>query len=309
MPVYNGERYIREAVDSILAQTYPDFELIISDNGSSDSTEQICRHYTSQDKRIRYIRNESNRGASWNHNRVFELAQGEYFKWMCHDDACDPLLLEKCVHALDANPSAILSCAKLASIDEHTSTVTPYEDRWDLDHSRSHRRYYRLLRFPDYTRAIHGLMRSHVLRKTPLIGSYPSSDVALLARLSLEGPFIEIPEYLSFYRIHPQQSISQDRFARMEWFNPGCNGRTSFPQWRLFWEYLGCIRAVSLPLTERLWCYAHLLHWPTWDRNWRRLGKDLVVALREIIKSKRHPEKKSSASKDVCPPLDPAQRS
>jgi hypothetical protein len=72
-------------------------------------------------------------------------------------------------------------------------TVTPYKDRWDLDRPRPHQRYYRLLRFPDYTRGIQGLIRSHALRDTPLIENYPSSDVALLARLALKGPFIEIP--------------------------------------------------------------------------------------------------------------------
>ncbi len=282
MPVYNGENYIREAVDSILAQTYTDFELIISDNGSTDATELICRNYASVDARVRYFRNESNCGPSWNHSHVFELAKGEYFKWMCHDDVCDPLLLEKCVHALDADPSAILCCAKLTIIDENTSTSWPVKIERYLNHPRPHQRYYRVLLDSCYALEIHGLIRSKVLRNTPLIATYPSSDVALLARLALIGPFIEIPEYLSYYRIHPQHSSSRGRYGVAEWFNPGCDGRLTFPQWKLFWEFLVCIHATPLPMVERLLCYFHLLCWPAWERNWRKLGKDILVALPQV---------------------------
>jgi len=282
MPVYNGERYLREAVDSILHQTYTDFELIISDNGSCDATEQICRHYASIDNRVRYIRSESNRGPSWNFRRVFELAEGEYFKWLSHDDVCDPRLLERCVDALDATPAAILCCARLAFLDENTSSVTPYEVQRPLNSPKPHQRYYRILLDSSWAYEIHGLIRSKVLRETPLIASYPSSDFPLLAQLALIGPFIEIPEHLSFQRLHPTQSTNLDRFSRAEWFNPGCNGRLTFPQWRLFWEYLRCIRVTPLPVVERLWCYFHLLCWPIWERNWRKLGKDVLVAAPEM---------------------------
>ncbi len=283
IPVYNGERYLREAVDSILAQSYGDFELIISDNGSCDATEQICRYYVSIDSRVRYIRNESNRGPSWNFRRVFELAQGEYFKWLSHDDVCGPQFLEKCVRALDANPAAILCCARLAFLDGNTSSVTPYEVQRQLNSPRPHLRYYRILVDTCWAYEIHGLMRSSVLRQTPLIASYPSSDYPLLAQLALFGPFIEVPEHLSLQRLHPAQSTSLDRFRRAEWFNPGRNGRLTFPPWKLFWEYLRCIRATPLPVVERLWCYFHLLCWPAWEHNWRKLGKDILVAVPEII--------------------------
>jgi glycosyltransferase involved in cell wall biosynthesis len=81
MPVFNGEKYLKEALDSILAQTYSDFELLISDNASTDRTEQICREYAAKDRRIRYYRNEKNIGAPKNFNRVFELSSGKYFRW------------------------------------------------------------------------------------------------------------------------------------------------------------------------------------------------------------------------------------
>jgi glycosyltransferase involved in cell wall biosynthesis len=263
----------------MLAQTYTDFELIISDNGSTDATEEICRHYASVDARIRYVRNESNRGLSWNFNRVFELAEGEYFKWLSHDDVCDPRLLERCIQALDTCPSAVVCCARLAFLDERAAAVMPYEVERDLTDPSPHKRFHRLLLDTSWAYQIHGLIRSSMLRGTPLIANYSSSDFALLARLALMGPFIGIPEYLSYQRLHAAQSTQLDRYRRAEWFKPGCDGRLSFPQWQLFFAYLQGVQATSLPLNERLWCYFHLLCWPAWERNWRKLGKDILVAL------------------------------
>ena len=90
MPVYNGVPFLNEALDSILAQTYRDFELVISDNASTDETESICRAYAASDPRIRYYRQQENLGAMPNFNRVCELSRGQYFKWAACDDVCSP---------------------------------------------------------------------------------------------------------------------------------------------------------------------------------------------------------------------------
>ena len=95
MPVYNGERFIREALDSLLAQTFTDFELIISDNASTDGTEAICREYAARDPRIRYVRQSENRGAAANFQFVLNEAVGEYFMWAAHDDQFYKKHLEK----------------------------------------------------------------------------------------------------------------------------------------------------------------------------------------------------------------------
>ena len=107
IPVYNGGRFIKEAIDSILAQTFEDFELILSDNASTDETEEICKEYATLDRRIRYYRNEENLGAAKNYNRVFELSNGEYFKWASHDDLCAPEYLERCIAALCPPPPGV----------------------------------------------------------------------------------------------------------------------------------------------------------------------------------------------------------
>src|ERR1051325_3578852 len=108
LPVYNGARYLAPTLDAILAQTYTDFELIISDNASTDGTETICRDYAARDPRIRYLRQPQNIGAPPNHNFLVEQARGELFKWAAHDDLFGPKLIECCVRALDERPEYVL---------------------------------------------------------------------------------------------------------------------------------------------------------------------------------------------------------
>src|SRR5690606_4946715 len=107
LPVYNAQAYLAHALDSLLGQTYRDFELVISDNASTDRTEAICRDYAARDARVRYVRQAENQGANWNFNEVFRLARGELFKWAASDDLCEPTLMEKCVAVLDARPDVM----------------------------------------------------------------------------------------------------------------------------------------------------------------------------------------------------------
>ena len=108
VPVYNGERYLAEALDSLLAQSFKDFEIVISDNAST-MHDEIGRAYQSKDPRIRYFRSEQNRGAAWNFNRAFELSTAPLFKWAACDDLHEERFLERCVEVLDRDPSVVLS--------------------------------------------------------------------------------------------------------------------------------------------------------------------------------------------------------
>jgi glycosyltransferase involved in cell wall biosynthesis len=107
MPVYNGEFYISKVIEAILAQTYTKFELIISDNASVDNTENICRNYSKQDNRIKYIKQIENQGALFNFKYVLEKARGEYFMWAAADDLRDVNFLFECVTILDTNPYCV----------------------------------------------------------------------------------------------------------------------------------------------------------------------------------------------------------
>jgi glycosyltransferase involved in cell wall biosynthesis len=101
LPVYNGERYLAQALDALLAQTYQDFELIISDNASTDRTADICQEFVARDARVKYVRQRVNIGAGPNHNAVLTLARGRFFKWAAHDDVYAPTLLERCIEVLE----------------------------------------------------------------------------------------------------------------------------------------------------------------------------------------------------------------
>src|ERR1700730_635676 len=108
LPVYNGESYLAESLDALLGQSYEDFELIISDNASTDGTADICRGYAKQDSRIRYIRQPHHIGLAPNHNFVAEQGRGEFFKWAAADDLYARDLLKCCVDALDEYPHVVL---------------------------------------------------------------------------------------------------------------------------------------------------------------------------------------------------------
>ena len=116
LPVYNGANFLRPALDSILQQDYTDFELIISDNASTDETSQICQQYAADDRRIRFIRCESNIGAAGNFRKVFDLARSDYFKWATHDDIHLPGFLSRCVEVLGQSPPSVVLVAPRAEL-------------------------------------------------------------------------------------------------------------------------------------------------------------------------------------------------
>ena len=104
--MYNGEKYLTNALTALVEQDFEDFELIISDNASTDNTEAICRDLANKDPRIRYARNESNIGLAANHNRTFALSQGQLFKWAAHDDDFPRTMLARFVEVYDNSPES-----------------------------------------------------------------------------------------------------------------------------------------------------------------------------------------------------------
>jgi glycosyltransferase involved in cell wall biosynthesis len=262
MPVFNGQKYLREALDSICCQSFSDFELIISDNASTDETGNICKQFEARDSRIKYYRSAVNVGAADNYNRVVELSRGEYFKWAAHDDICEPAYLEKCVSVLDVNPDVVLSYPKTKIIDQHGKFVRNYDDGYyELDAERASERFEKFHRIHGLCNPIFGLIRRNALINTPCIGKYPSSDRVLLGELVLLGKFYEVPEHLFQRRSHLESSLggnpSDEEIAR--WFDTKKQDKVTFPRWRRFWEYLKCVNRVKLDWGEKLRCYGKLL--------------------------------------------------
>lgn len=215
MPVFNGARYLALALDNILAQDFSDFELIITDNASTDATAAICQAYAARDPRIRYFRNERNLGATPNFNRGIELATGEYFKWCAHDDLLSPNFVSACVAILDADRDVALATGRVQAIDDEGHPVPwqgcgapmqgPQENAVD--------RFYHAVAV-NVAYQVFGVHRLSTLRKTTLYRPYYSSDRALVAESALLGKSVEIPNATFYFRVHPGADSMQDRLAR-----------------------------------------------------------------------------------------------
>jgi len=283
LPVYNGERFLREAIDSLLNQSFADFELIISDNASTDSTEMICRDYVKRDVRVRYCRQSENMGAAANFNFVFEEAKGRYFKWASHDDLMDETYIERSVSALDSNPSAVLCFAKVIIIDEKGEKCENYKNVRDFCVKNTEERFKALV-YLHKCYEIFGVIRASSLSNTSLIGGYSHGDGVLLAHLGLKGEFIELPNCYFYARKHAGQSMmmSGDRRAYSEWFDLNCRGRIILPYWRIAIEYVKIIWKESLPMFTKYVCCRHLARF-VWLMR-RSLARDVLAAGRQLSK-------------------------
>lgn len=282
LPVYNGERFLRFAIDSILGQTYQDFELIIVDNASTDSTKLICQDYAARDPRIRYVRNIENIGAAGNFNRAFDMARGKYFKWAAADDVISPTFIEECINVLEQDPSIVLSYSKVNRIDSSGKLDGAYDYPMRVDDPNVHVRFSDLILTNHFCVAIFGVIRRDVLAQTPLIGKYVGSDRVLLAELSLFGRLYEIPQYLFHRRDHPQTSGRMHNvYHRLAWFDPSKRRRINLVYWNVGYQYFKALMRVKLPWAERLRCLKSLVHWYIWRR--RVLVEDIKAAIIQLF--------------------------
>lgn len=281
LPVYNGARYLAETLESILAQTYTNFELIISDNASTDETEAICRSFAARDERIRYHRNAANLGLSKNYTRAFELSSGEYFRWATYDDLIAPEYLAKCVAVLDSDPSVVLVHSRSSRIDEHGLVNGQYDYDMDLAAPEPHQRFHDLITVRHSCNESMGLIRSDVLRLTPLQANYVGSDRTLLAELGLRGRFYIVPEYLFFRRDHPETGSNIPLDQRANWFDPAKGTHPSSLYCREVGEYFLSVNRVPLKWRERARCYLTLIR-HAWTRR-RRLIAEITRSIKAYL--------------------------
>ena len=282
LPVYNGERYVADALTSILRQTYRDLEVVVCDNASTDATGDICRGFAARDARVRYHRNEFNLGASPNWNKAFELARGEYFKWAAHDDVLCPKFIEQAVAALDDDPGAVLCQSLIVYIDQAGGPLGLYDSGLDeAGASRSSTRFGALALRSHTCTELYGLIRRSALVGSLMHGSYHGGDRALLAQLALRGRFIQLREPLLRIRDHHRRYTRAvvRPGDRSSWHDAGQTGRLSVPTMRLYRDYLHSIaRDVDEPV-ERWRCYGQLARWWVQNWNWARVGTDLLAIL------------------------------
>jgi glycosyltransferase involved in cell wall biosynthesis len=286
LPVFNAEKYLELVLDSILAQTFKDFVLIISDNASTDRTATICKSYQERDSRVQYFRNEKNLGIAPNFRRTFQLSSSEYFKWAPYDDLLEPEFLSRCVSVLDQNPDVILVYSKVKIIDENGAYVVDYDPGPDTNIQQPNGRFRNLLLHPEYAVQQMGLARAEALRKTGLIRSFPASDEVLLAELSLLGQFYEIPERLYYYRRHGGQSTQGayiTQRSRMVLFDTSYAGKIVLPKWKYFFASLKAIARAPINGFEQALCYMHMIRWLLIPPNFRAMGKDILLAAKQFI--------------------------
>jgi glycosyltransferase involved in cell wall biosynthesis len=285
LAVFNGEKFIRQAVESLLHQSFEDFQLIISDNASADHTEEICRGFAAQDSRVRYYRNDRNYGAARNFNRTFELAASEYFKWAAHDDVCAPSFLERCIDALDRTPTSVLCYTDSAIIDEHGHHVRDYEDRCETRSPDAHERFRIALDNFVLSNPLFGIVRSDAFRSTRLLGRYVASDAVLLAELALRGEIVKVPELLFYRRDHPDRAArANPTHAKLaEWYAPENREHLQLRSSRLLKEYLGSVWRAPISWSQRLSCYRHLAAWLRW--KWRDIAAEVGLCLKLLVRS------------------------
>ena len=254
IPVYNGASHIGETIESILSQTFRDFELLISDNASTDGTFDICHEYASRDQRVRCVRQSRNLGANKNFNTLFEMSSGKYFKWSGYDDRLDPTLIERCVEALEGNPAASIAYCGETFIDDESGTEVlrcdvPHNIHGDTSDARFREWMWNMeIKNQGMSDLVYGVVRSEAMRNTRLFIDKLATNKILILELVTKGPVIHIPDVLVF-RSPPGHRTIEQRMARLA---PMKNSRVSLPHWATAVEFFRVAWGLDISLSRRI---------------------------------------------------------
>jgi glycosyltransferase involved in cell wall biosynthesis len=269
VPVYNSERYLGQSLESLLAQTYSDFVLIISDNASTDQTGQICEKYARADPRIKYFRNVTNIGNPRNFNRVFELTTTRYLKWSTADDFWEPSFLERALEVMEHDSSIAVCYPQAVLVDAEGGNPQNYDDVLHLVEENPADRFLSLIARIKLAHQHLGLIRTSYLRQTHLLSDHLASDVNLLAELALYGKFFELPHRLFFRRFHKDSGSWKraDPDHQAKRYHAAGMGRAGFQQWRAELAFFAAVNCSPLPLSSKARIYYHLLRRIIWNRR------------------------------------------
>jgi glycosyltransferase involved in cell wall biosynthesis len=279
LPVYNSASYLAESIEALLGQTYDEFELIISDNASTDETAEICRHYQKLDSRVSYHRQPVNVGLAPNHNFVVDKARGELFKWAAGDDLYGRDLLKLCVEAMDEYPQVVLAHSWTAMIDGTGAVTKALEYPLASSSPRAPERFRSML-FDSGGDDDGGMMRTDVLRRTAMKESYHHADRTIITEVALHGPFYQVPDWLYFRRDHPDRAERACPTVRSRCSNmdPRRASKLRHPVPRLYaeylWAYVAMIHRAPISRQDQRECYRALMDWATRRaRPGREVGK------------------------------------
>ncbi len=232
MPVYNGERFIREAIESIISQSFTEWVMLISDDVSTDSTPEICLGYANKDPRITYFRQEKNLGIFANFKFVMDKANAEFFIWAAQDDTREKDYLKVCVEYLQQNKNLGLATTRMAAIDSFARTLIEELDLIKLSGKPSLLSVARYILQPEILgkcNLMYGLFRTDAVRKT--WQTYPQRNVwgqDYMFSLALISHFeVHVDERILFKKrlggISSPEALSDDKlgkFKKLEYKNP-----------------------------------------------------------------------------------------
>ena len=282
LPVFNGAEHLGEAIESLLNQTYADFELIISDNCSTDGTRAICERFAGEDARVCYIRQPQNIGAPRNWNVVAHYATGTYFKWASANDYCNERFVEECLLELERDPKAVLAFGRTCLVDDSRDTMTDYEGDVEVLDERPSDRFRRVLRSWALNNAQSGLFRLAVLRKTGLDRPYVGGDLQLMLELSLHGRFKRVPTAVLYRRVaNDSMSTNLTREQLDHLIDPLSTSGTRLAAWPKHWDRLTTIVRSPIAGVEKLACIGTTLREAAWDRS--RLVRELPILLKNAL--------------------------
>ncbi len=284
LPVYNGQKHLAAAIESHLAQTFSDFDLVISDNGSTDATSEICTEYASKDKRITYLRSPENRGILWNHRRVLDAIKSpaQYFRWAGADDVMEPGLLQAMVTVLDSRPEVEAVVPDTKNIDDDGQIIGSMARTLDLQSQVVFERARQVL-IVGYQHVIaYGLLRAATLRRMRTGPAYPGWDAIFVWELALRGPMVQAEGPCLLRRFHPG-SISRVKTAKefRKWVEPNARTGMNFPHWTWAYERARVLMACPLATRDRLRIAMFLARATAWQRG--SLFRDVTQAARRAL--------------------------
>ena len=280
MPVFNGEAFIEQALGSLVAQTFREFEVIVSDNASDDKTVEICQAFSDEYDFIKVFRNDKNRGVSWNFNNTFNLSCGKYFMWLSHDDVLHERYIERCIEAIEARKDTRIVYSKIQVINADGDAIPFDKELKDLDDDDIAVRFRHCMSPQPYNQSvIYGLMRRADLAKTTLYGDFVAADRCLVAQLALRGKFYQIPEYLFYRREHAQNFRGDSENLRahmpetMKWF--------AFPEWNVLRQHVRTVRTFPAPISVKSRLYYEIVRWSIF--RGKKLGSEVLINIRQLL--------------------------
>ncbi len=294
IPIRNGEKVLPKLLDSLLAQDFTNFEIVISDNASTDRTLEVCQKYVQQDSRVRYHRNPENIGLNANFNLLIELARGKYMRWIGGDDRLEPDYARKCIAALSTRPDVIGVTTYQDFVDDQGNRdYREYTGR-RLDYPQAYRRYGRMLWFMvndyRYIDPIYTMVRRDVLLQIGGHRAVLSADQVLAVEMSLGGAFTHVPECLAhrgwkFGNDMPREKLLRQNFhqdyekVRRQTY---LNTLAAFwaPVMRMqmsWWEKLLCLPPLG-------YCFLRMSQFRLED-TFRKVMRPLKQAIRQAIKT------------------------